>query len=514
MPNKTVLVNADSGDECRVAVLVDGELEGFYIERTDSSTLVGNVYKGKVLNVEPAIQAAFVDFGHNRNGFLHVSDIVYALRPKDQNVGQPADRQNVPGDSGGGHSAHGRGKRGAIQHILKKHQEIMVQVTKDAIGDKGPAVTTNISIPGRYLVLMPYLERTGVSRKIEDEEERRKLRDMLSGLKPPEGMGIIARTAGAGHSQRDMRRDLSYLARLWKTVKDRFNREKAPVALYLESDLLIRTIRDVFTDDTNEIIVDTADMVKKAQDFFRNVMPHGAGRVKLYQETAPIFHHYKIEPMLKEITSRKVPIPQGGSLVFDETEALVAIDVNSGKFTEVANPEETAFRTNIAAAGIAARHLRLRDLGGQIVIDFIDMRDEKKNRELERAFRNALKGDKARIRLGRLSKFGMLEMTRQRMRPGVRKVTYSSCQVCDGMGYIKNVESAALDIVRAVQNALASGDKRGKKLLKVSAPPEVSYALLNHQRRPLSALEDKFAVGIEIVSDHAMKRANFTLDFS
>ncbi len=399
----------------------------------------------------------------------------------------------------------------------------MVQVTRDSLGDKGPALTTNVSLPGRYLVFMPHLDRTGVSRKIEDDAERKKLKAMLAKMSLPADMGVIARTAGAGHTVKDLRSDLDYLTRLWKDINKRFLSEKPPADLYIESDLVIRTIRDIFTTDMKEIILDSEEAARKAQDFFKTFMPGYKNCVKLYRGDVPLFDYYKVEPMIEETVLRKVPIPQGGNIIIDETEALVAIDVNSGKFkgpegprggTKKDNSEETAYRTNLAAAEVIAKQLRLRDLGGQVVIDFIDMRDEKKRRSVERTFRDALKPDRSRIRLGKIGRFGMLEMTRQRMRSGIRKVTQATCPMCKGNGYVKSSETIALEAIRAIRAKFARAKSGKNKHVRLTASPEVVAGVLNYHRRIITSIEEKFKIKISVVPDPGIKRDNFTLDLS
>jgi ribonuclease E len=497
---KILLINVDEGWECRAAVLDNGNLEGLYIERShNNQTAVGNIYKGRVVNIEPSLQAAFIDLGHGRNGFLHASDIVpSACAGSRASSALPAKSR--------------KHRRTGIQHILKKGQEVLVQVTKDSIADKGPTLSTNVSIPGRYLVLMPFLSRVGVSRKIEDEAERKKIKKLMAGLKPPENMGLIARTAGAGQTSADLRRDLEYIKRLWKVVENQNRQEKAPTALYLESDLVIRVIRDIFSTDMKEIILDSEEAARRAQEFFRTVMPRYRNRVKLYRKDIPLFHNYDVESKIEETLSPKVALPNGGGIIIEETEALVAVDVNSGTFKKGRNAEDTAYRTNLTAADVIARQLRLRDIGGQIVIDFIDMREEKKRREVERAFRAAVKGDRARIRLARISRFGLLEMTRQRIRPGIRTMTHAKCSACAGAGLVKTSETLALEVIRRLRSKIGKAKKGGS--VRVTVNTEVALALLNTFRRTISRIEESSGISVKVIAEPAKKRADFSLDFS
>ena len=467
-----MLINVAQPEECRIAIVEDGVLEELYVERAGQDNYVGNIYKGVVVNLEPSIQAAFVDFGVGRNGFLHISDIepqyfrqggydpgkAAALRPA-----PPAARQQRIGR---GRRVRGRRwKRTAdgraisrfggrprfkppIQEILRRGEEVLVQVIKEGIGSKGPTLSTYISIPGRYLVLMPALGRIGVSRKIEDEAIRRRLRDIMLELNPPKGVGFIVRTAGSDRTKRELSRDMAYLLRLWKVIVRRIKKLPAPVGIYEESDMIIRTIRDIFTADVDAIYIDEPTAYERAKEFLQLVMPRYVHRLQLYEGREPLFCKYNLDEEIAKIHRRRVPLAHGGSIVVDQTEALVAIDVNSGSFRAEDSAEETAFQMNIHAAKEIARQIRLRDLGGVIVNDFIDMRKEKHRRGVERALRDAVKRDRARTKILRTSPFGLIEMTRQRIRTNPKRSAYMECPSCSGSGVVKTAESMAIEVVR------------------------------------------------------------------
>jgi ribonuclease E len=665
---KEMLINVLQPEECRIAIVEDGVLEELYVERTSHENYVGNIYKGRIVNIEPSIQAAFVDFGVGRNGFLHVSDVdpqyyrgressargsdqlpdilnlpdVRAIQEadlgddedegtleasagdgsafEDEPASEPADeplpptiptasRNSSAGDdrrgpesrrasastrtaslpakaevgaevtsvaqqehaspgeagpegspsavsaTGGpgasqgfafsedvevapsrladsaegddrldvaearaavqaeeslGRRGRGRGRsrfgsnRGAksrakppIQEIFRRGQEVLVQVIKEGIGTKGPTLSTYISIPGRYLVLMPGLNRIGVSRKIVDEEQRRKLREILNELQPPKGLGFIIRTAGLDRTKKELQRDLAYLTRLWKVVVRRIKKLRSPAPIYQESDMITRTIRDVFSSEIETIWVDEPKAYERAKEFLQIVMPRYANRIQLYSDSEPLFHRYGIEEEIHRIQQRRVPLPHGGSLVVDQTEALVAIDVNSGNFRADDNAEETAYRINLQAAREIARQLRLRDLGGVIVIDFIDMREERHRRDVERALREAVKRDRARTKILKMSAFGIIEMTRQRIRPSLKRSIYEDCPTCHGTGQVKTCESMSIEVMRLLQLAGHRSDI-AKVQVKVAEP--VANYLLNKKRREIAQLEEAGKMSVLILT--------------
>ena len=420
-----MLINVAQPEECRIAIVEDGMLEELYVERTSQGNFVGNIYKGKIVNLEPSIQAAFVDFGVGRNGFLHISDVESQYfrqggydpdrpinptarnRPSRSTPAPSIGRRARHGGGGGRRRENGRGGPGGrsssqrlgvrprikppIQEIFQRGDEVLVQVIKEGMGTKGPTLSTYISIPGRYLVLMPALGRIGVSRKIESDEDRRRLRDILRELNPPRGVGFIVRTAGTDRTKKELSRDLAYLLRLWKVIVRRIKKHPAPIDIYEESDMIIRTIRDIFTADVDAIYIDEPAAYERAKEFLQIVMPRYVSRLQHYEGKEPLFQKYNLDEEIAQINQRKVPLRGGGSLVIDQTEALVAIDVNSGSFRTDGSAEESAFQLNKIAAKEIARQLRLRDLGGVVVNDFIDMRKDRHQRDVERTLRDAVR---------------------------------------------------------------------------------------------------------------------------
>ena len=472
---REMLINVAESEECRVAVVEDGSLEELYIERVGLGSRVGNIYKGKVVNIEPGIQAAFVDFGIGRNGFLHISD----LHPRYFTKSSEGYTENV-----------GRGKalkqRPPIQDCLGKGDEFVVQVTKEGIKTKGPTLSTYLALPGKFLVMMPWMRRHGVSQKIEDGADRRRLRRILEESNPPRGQGFIIRTAGQGCAKRDIQNDLRYLTRLWTAIKKRIEIEKAPGELYQESNLVIRTLRDVFNSEISRIICDSENVVRKIKDFLSIATPRLKRKVIYYDGKVPLFHKHRIEDEIAKIQSRSVELKGGGSIVIEQTEALVSIDVNSGRYRKYQSAEQTAYKINVGAAAEIARQLRLRDLGGLIICDFIDMRNQKHRKDVEKAFRAAVKTDRARSRILRISQFGVVEMTRQRMRPSLQLSTHLACPHCGGTGFIKNPESLAIEIIRLL-NLAASGNEI--KRIELFVPPEVGEYLHNEKRATIAQIE-------------------------
>ncbi len=386
---------------------------------------------------------------------------------------------------------------------------MLVQVIKEGIGTKGPTLSTYISIPGRYLVLMPALGRVGVSRKIEDEDERRKLRDTLLELNPPRGLGFIVRTAGQDRTKKELSRDMAYLLRLWKVIVRRIRKNAAPVDIYEESDMIIRTIRDIFTSDVDAIYIDEPSAHDRAKEFLQLVMPRHVGRLQLYEGKEPLFHKYKLETEIAQIHKREVQLESGGSIVIDPTEALVAIDVNSGSFRADDSAEETAFRMNLQAAKEIARQLRLRDLGGVIVNDFIDMRKEKHRRGLERAMRDSLKRDRARTKILRTSPFGLIEMTRQRIRPSLKRSVYADCPCCSGRGVVKTAESMSIEVVRMLMLAC---QKPEIERVTVRVNDEVASYLNNRKRRDITRMEEEGSMTVQILGSEALFPEHLELD--
>jgi len=472
---KEMLINVAESEECRVAVVADGRLEELYIERMSLGRHVGNIYKGRIVNVESGIQAAFVEFGIGRNGFLHISD----LHPRYFSEGKGKLTESIG-------RRRSLKQRRPIQSCLHKGAEVIVQVTKEGISTKGPTLSTYLALPGKYLVMMPWMDKCGVSHKIEDEKERGRLREILEKMNPPKGIGFIIRTAGAGSSAREIQNDFRYLKRLWTAIEKRSAKAKPPAELYQESDLVIRTLRDVFNSNIERIVCDSEAVVRKIRDFLGIAAPRLKKRVACYEGKVPLFHKYKIEDEIAKVQSRSVQLRGGGTIVIEQTEALVSVDVNSGRLREHQSAEQTAYRTNLEAAAEIARQLRLRDLGGLIVCDFIDMRSDKHRRDVEKAFRAAMKPDRARSKILRISRFGVVEMTRQRMRPSLQSSTYLACPNCGGTGYVKSHESSAIEIIRLL-NLSAAKDRIKRVELFVS--PEVADYLQNEKRAVISQIE-------------------------
>ncbi|MCH8879921.1 MAG: Rne/Rng family ribonuclease [Planctomycetes bacterium] len=480
---RVMVVNVSQGEECRIAIVSDGKLEEIFFERQSAASHVGNIYKGVITNVEPGIQAAFIDFGIGKNGFLHISDLQPQYFPGRKRGSEDVGRKMARRD------------RPPIQRCLKRGDVVIVQVIKEGIGTKGPTLSTYLSIPGRYLVMMPGMSKLGVSRKIEDFEVRQDLREVLKELELPRDMGFILRTAGLGRTKREFQTDLHYLERLWKTVVQRIKSEPSPAALYQESDLLVRTIRDVLTSDFDAVVVDDEETAERAKEFLRIIMPRSVKMVEIYNGQEPLFHHYDLEVELERIYCKQVPLPSGGSLVIESTEALVAIDVNSGKYRDRSDPEMTAFNTDMEAAKEIPRQLRLRDLGGLIICDFIDLQDLKHKRELEKTLRLALKDHKERVQILRMSQFGIIEMTRQRQRAPLESNMFQDCPHCHGSGSVKSPETLTLDVMRAIQSA---AHQEHVYKLTVTVPPNVGFFLLNRRRAALSQLEEELGRPISI----------------
>ncbi|MDZ4850076.1 MAG: ribonuclease E/G [Pirellulaceae bacterium] len=541
---KEMLINVSQAEECRIALLEDGQLEELYTERSSQNNWVGNIYKGKIVNIEPSIQAAFVDFGVGRNGFLHISDVEpqyfrqggydpdeladdshpgvddddrgdVRSNPKDElddaDEGDDDDSDSDNKDAAPGRRPERRPRRNfqssrprfkpPIQEIFRRGDEVLVQVIKEGIGTKGPTLSTYISIPGRYLVLMPALGRVGVSRKIEDDGVRRKLRRAMLEINPPKGVGFIVRTAGQDRTRIELARDVSYLLRLWKVIVRRIQKESAPCGIYEESDILIRTIRDTFTEDIDSIVVDQADAHLRVKDFLEMVMPRFVDRLQHYDGREPLFHKYKLEQEIARIHQRVVPLKNGGSIVIDQTEALVAIDVNSGSFRNDNSAEENAFQLNVLAAKEIARQLRLRDLGGVIVNDFIDMHKDSHRRKVEKTLRDAMQRDRARTKILRTSPFGLIEMTRQRMRPSFKKSVYEDCPCCKGRAVVKTAESLSLEVNRMIVIAC---DAANVARVTVRVHENVASYLNNKKRRDLIQLEETTGVNIQILGSESL----------
>lgn len=472
--SKKMLINASHPEENRVAIVVDGLLSELDIELAGQEQSRGNIFKAVVVRVETGLQAAFVDYGAEKLGFLQISEVHPDIYPaREQTKGRPR-----------------------IADILRRGQEILVQVVKEERGNKGAALTTFLSLPGRYMVLMPDSTTKGVSRKITEEAQRKTLKKTMAELNLPEQMGYIVRTAGIGKEKEELKRDFDYLVRLHEGILLRKEQVKAPAQLYQESNLAIRSIRDYFSADMDEVLVDDENVFQDTKDFFALVMPELSHLVKRHRERRPIFSRYQIEEQIDALSRNQVLLPSGGSIVIDPTEALVAIDVNSGKMSSESGIEATAAKTNLEAAAEVGRQLRLRDLGGLIVIDFIDMRDRKHIREIEQELRRALKNDKARVSVGKISQFGLLEMSRQRIKPVLSVGSYQECPHCHGLGRIKSIEAQAVSFLRQAHTAAAKGQV-GE--IQAQVPYDVANFLLNQKRATISQLEIVLGLKVTIL---------------
>jgi ribonuclease E len=565
MAIKRMLVDAIHPEETRIVVTAGNRLEEFDFESATRRQLRGNIYLAKVTRVEPSLQAAFVEYGGNRHGFLAFSEIhpdyyqipvadrEALLRDEaeednhdhdgDENISLPegvvepdaeTDTQDMEGashieqapansepvESIGGADAleevperrrsPNNRRHYKIQEVIKRRQVMLVQVVKEERGNKGAALTTYLSLAGRYSVLMPNTARGGgISRKITNVADRKRLKEITSDLEVPQGMGVILRTAGASRTKAEVKRDFEYLMRLWENVRSLTLKSQAPCLVYEEGSLIKRTIRDLYNKDIDEVFVAGDDAYREAKDFMRMIMPSHAKNVQLYKDDQPLFSKYGIETQLDSMFSPTVTLPSGGYIVINPTEALVSIDVNSGRSTKEHNIEDTALQTNLEAADEVARQLRLRDLAGLIVIDFIDMVENRSNRAVERKLKDALKDDRARIQVGRISHFGLMEMSRQRIRFGVVESSTHKCPVCEGTGLVRSTESLALMIMRHVEDHVL---RRQGQSINVRVPVEVALYILNYKRDTLTALEIRNQLSITITADGKMTGHQFAIE--
>ncbi|ABE49589.1 MULTISPECIES: Rne/Rng family ribonuclease [Methylobacillus] len=483
---KRMLFNATQSEELRVAIVDGQKLIDLDIESAGKEQRKSNIYKGVITRIEPSLEAAFVNYGTDRHGFLPFKEIA---------------RSYFLNDSDAGRSPR-------IQDVLKEGQELIVQVDKDERGNKGAALTTFVSLAGRYLVLMPNNPRGGgVSRRIEGEE-RNELRDTMAQLQVPSGMSIIARTAGIGRSVEELQWDLNYLLQLWTAVESASTIQSGPFLIYQEGSLVIRAIRDYFQPDIGEILIDTPDIYEQAVQFMNHVMPNNVSRVKLYRDEIPLFSRFQIEHQIESAFAREVRLPSGGAIVIDHTEALVSVDVNSGRSTKGSDIEQTAFNTNLEAADEVARQLRLRDLGGLVVIDFIDMENQRNQREVENRLREALHHDRARVQTGKISRFGLLELSRQRLRPSLGESNHIPCPRCHGTGHIRGIESTALHILRITQEEAM---KENSAIIQVQLPVEAATFLLNEKRSEIHKIEQRMGVQVVLIPNIHMETPNYNI---
>ena len=483
---KRMLFNATQQEELRVAIVDGQKLIDIDIEAAGREQRKGNIYKGVITRIEPSLEACFVNYGEERHGFLPFKEVARSYFKEGIDV-----------------------RNASIKDALREGQEIIVQVEKEERGQKGAALTSFISLAGRYLVLMPNNPRGGgVSRRIEGED-RQELREAMSQLEVADGMSIIARTAGIGRDATELQWDLSYLMQLWKAIDEAAKGNSAPLLIYLESSLVIRAIRDYFQPDIGEILIDTDDIYEQAAAFMSVVMPDNLPRVKRYQDDVPLFSRFQIEHQIETAYSRTVPLPSGGAIVIDHTEALVSVDVNSARATRGSDIEETATRTNLEAADEIARQARLRDLGGLIVIDFIDMESSKAQKDVENRLRDALRHDRARVQMGKISKFGLMEMSRQRLRPALSEGSHVTCPRCNGTGHIRDTESSALQVLRIIQEEAM---KENTAAIHTQVPVEVAAFLLNEKRAEVIKIETRFKVNVLMVPNKHLETPHYKLE--
>jgi ribonuclease E len=484
---KRMLFNATQAEELRVAIVDGQKLIDLDIEYAGKEQRKSNIYKGVITRVEPSLEACFVEYGADRHGFLPFKEISKAYMQNDD----------------------GEFSRSRMSTSLKEGTELIVQVDKDERGNKGAALTTFVSLAGRYLVLMPNNPRGGgVSRRIEGEE-RAELRDIMDRLEVPEGMSLIARTAGIGRSYEELQWDMNYLLQLWHAIDDAAQSVKAPELIYLESSLVVRAIRDLFQPDIGEILIDTESIYEQAQSFMSTVMPANVHKVKLYKDDVPLFSRFQIEHQIETAYRRDVSLPSGGAIIIDHTEALVSVDVNSARATKGADIEATAFNTNLEAADEVARQLRLRDLGGLVVIDFIDMESARNQREVENRLRDALKPDRARVQTGKISRFGLMELSRQRLQPSLGETSHIPCPRCHGTGHIRDTESSALHILRILQEEAM---KENTLALHAQVPVDVATYLLNEKRAEIHAIESRLKVDVVLIPNTHLETPNYEVE--
>lgn len=487
--SKEIFINI-AQHEKRVAILDHKRLDEFYVERADYVNLVGNIYKGKVESVLPGMGAAFVNIGLEKNGFLYVADVVAAPSDYEKMLNgaeleEPARREE-------------RKRLPSITELLKKGDEVVVQVVKEPIGTKGARLTTHISIPGRFLVMMPFDNTIGISKRIESREERDRIRKIIAGLKLPKEIGFIVRTAAQGASDKDFARESRYLLGLWNHIKARARRAKPPQLIHEEYDIVLRVVRDIFTHDYSRLDIDSRNEFKRIVHFLRILAPQLKDRVRLHNDRVPLFEKHDIEKQIEKLYDRVVQLKSGGYLIFDQTESLVAIDVNSGKFVGRRNLEDTAYKTNIEAAEEVARQLKLRDLGGIIIIDFIDMDSHEHRKNVFKALERNLENDKAKTNILNISSIGLVEMTRQRVRKSIEGKSYQKCPYCHGRGIVKSVATVSYELMRRLERVLM--DARVREVF-VYLHPDVAYNILSPEHNMIRPLERRFRKVIRIVDD-------------
>ncbi|MBI4368575.1 MAG: Rne/Rng family ribonuclease [Candidatus Omnitrophica bacterium] len=496
---KEILMSLEANEK-RVVILEDGKLEEFFIERSDTYKMFGNIYKGKVKSIVPGIGASFIDLGTKKDGFLYVADAVespFGLESAFEEVEYEGKKV--------------RGQTPRIDEVLKIGQEVFVQVVKEPIRDKGPRLTTHVAIPARYLVLIPGENKVGVSRRIDDARERDRIREIFSQVELPKDSGFIVRTAGEGKDKREFTRDIKYLIKTWSRIKSEIHKKKAPSLIHQELDLVERIIRDYFTEDIERIVVDHQNLYHQVCRFLKSYLPGCRVRVDWHKnQSVSLFDQYKIEKEIEKTFQKKVFLHSGGHIVIEQTEGLVAIDVNTGKFTGHRNLEETVYRTNLEAAQEISRQVRLRDMGGIIIIDFIDMSKPDHRRHLYRLFKDVVKKDRAKTNILQMSELGLVEMTRQRIRPSLESAVHETCSYCEGKGIIKSVTTMTIQTLKEVKKAL---NHSTGKILNVYVHPQVAERLLHDEKRSLRDLEQAAKSRVIILADPSLHRedVNITL---
>lgn len=474
-----ILMNVLDERELRVAVIKNSKLETVFYERMGDGQQLGNVYKARVANIEPSLDAAFLELGSGKNGFLHVDEI-----------------------------RHGKDKNLRIEQLLKVGDELLVQITKESIKDKGPCLTTYLSLPGRYLVLMASEDKRAISRRIADAIERKRLKNILEGFEAPNGFGYIVRTACEGRLEEEIRLDYEYLRRLWNEIDQRWQKRKAPCCVYQDANVVVRTLRDVASIDVESVVVDDEDLYDETRAFAQVLMPELASSIQLHRDELPLFAYYGVEDRLATMLDRKVEMPSGGNIVIEQTEALVSIDVNSARNREASNVEDTALLTNLEAVRTIAEQLILRDLGGLVIIDFIDMENREHQRLVQLSLRKELLNDKAKTQVALMSRFGLVEMTRQRTRPSHKMVSLHECPHCVGTGVIKTAETVEIECMRAVRRAVI---EKPLERMEVILAPDLAIAVLNNRRSEVTALEERYNTKINFVGDALIKDRSFRL---
>ena len=496
--SQEIIINS-TPQQTRVALLNDGKVAEMYIERKKHRGIVGNIYKGRVSKVLPGMQAAFVNIGLKRDAFLYVLDFYNNLEEDDEDSDSGEEKEQPP-------KRKRRSRRPAIQDLLQRDQEIMLQISKEPLGTKGARVTSHISLPGRYMVYMPTVDHIGVSRRIKSHTERLRLRGIIKECKPA-NCGCIVRTAGEGRDEQDITSDINFLTRLWDRVKVRGEEARAPSLVHKDLDLVLRVMRDSFTQNVEKLVVDSEEEYQKVLEFTEATMPHLSDRVRLFVKSVPIFDHYNIEEELNKALQRKVWLKSGGHLIIDRAEALVAIDVNTGKFVGKKNLEDTIVKTNLEAAKEVARQVRLRDLGGIIIVDFIDMESEENKRRVVSTLEQELVSDRARTNVLEITELGLVQMTRKRVRESLKQQLYQPCPYCKGQGFIQSEETICYEIQNSMQRLVSTTDEQ--RGLQVRAHPAIIKKLQNEEREIIQSIRDIYGRKVQLHGDEKLHREQF-----